>query len=149
MKMIQFDLQTILNKKWNAFQKPVVLALMVVFAFLTAGLSRVQAQLTGTKTIPGTYATLTAAITDLNTQGVGAGGVTFNIAAGYTETLSGRLDITATGTAANPIIFQKNGAGANPVLTSYTGIATATSAAMDGMIALIGSDYVTFNGIDL
>ncbi|MEI6412410.1 MAG: hypothetical protein WCR52_23665, partial [Bacteroidota bacterium] len=116
---------------------------------LAVGINSLQAQLTGTKTIPGNYATLALAITDLNTQGVGAGGVTFNIAGGYTETLTGRLDITATGTAANPIIFQKSGGGANPVITSYTGIATATSAAMDGMIALIGSDYVTFDGINL
>ncbi|WP_337872967.1 hypothetical protein, partial [Ignavibacterium sp.] len=39
-----------------------------------------NAQLSGTKTIPGDYPTLSAAITDLNTQGVGSGGVTFNVA---------------------------------------------------------------------
>ncbi|MBL0068248.1 MAG: hypothetical protein IPP39_07065 [Chitinophagaceae bacterium] len=65
----------------------------------------VNAQLTGIKTIPGDYATITAAITALNASGVGAGGVTFNIAAGYTET--GNNTITATGTSANPLIFQK------------------------------------------
>jgi hypothetical protein len=31
----------------------------------------------------GDYASISAAVTDLNTMGVGAGGVTFNIAAGY------------------------------------------------------------------
>ena len=35
------------------------------------------------------------------------------------------------------------------MITSYTVTATATSAAMDRMIALIGSDFVTFNAIDL
>jgi hypothetical protein len=49
-----------------------------------------QAQLTGTKTIPGSYATLAAAITDLNAQGVGAGGVTFNIAGGQPAHHGGR-----------------------------------------------------------
>jgi len=39
-----------------------------------------NAQLTGTKTIPGDYATVTAAVSALNTDGVGTGGVTFNIA---------------------------------------------------------------------
>ena len=44
-----------------------------------------QAQLTGTKTIPGDYATIALAVTDLNTQGVGAGGVTFNVIAGRND----------------------------------------------------------------
>ncbi|GAA4382370.1 ESPR-type extended signal peptide-containing protein [Hymenobacter koreensis] len=107
--------------------------------------SSAWAQLTGTKTIPGDYTSLSAAITDLNTAGVGAGGVTFNIAAGYTETAA-NLQITATGTAANPIVFQKTGSGANPLVTAATG---STSTTLDGIIKLVGSDYVTFDGIDL
>ena len=84
-----------------------------------------QAQLSGSKAIPGSgttgYATLAAAITDLNAQGVGAGGVTFNLAPGYTETAANLL-ITATGTAANPIVFQKGtGTGANPTITAGVG----------------------------
>jgi hypothetical protein len=101
------------------------------------------AQLTGTKTIPGNYATIAAAIIDLNAVGVGSGGVTFNIAAGYTETTC-NLVITATGTASNQIIFQKSGSGANPKITAGVGIGT-----MDGIILLSGADYVTFDGIDL
>lgn len=108
-----------------------------------------KAQLTGPKAIPGDYATIAAAITDLNAQGVGAGGVTFNVAAGHTETLAGKQTITATGTAANPIIFQKSGAGANPVITSYTGTVATPSVIADGMIVLAGSDYITFDGINL
>jgi hypothetical protein len=103
-----------------------------------------QAQLTGIKTIPGSYATLAAAITDLNAQGVGTGGVTFNVAAGYTETAANLL-ITATGTAANPIVFQKLGAGANPLITAGVG----TSTTLDGVIELSGADYVTIDGIDV
>ena len=38
------------------------------------------AQLSGIKTIPGNYATIAAAVADLNTNGVGTGGVTFNVA---------------------------------------------------------------------
>ena len=75
------------------------------------------AQLTGTKTIPGDYATITAAVTDFNTQGVGSGGVTFNVAAGYTESTTTDITITATGIAGNAIVFQKSGAGANPLIT--------------------------------
>ena len=101
-------------------------------------------QLSGTLTIPGSYATITAAIAALNAQGVGSGGVTFNVAAGYTETAS-NLIITATGTAANPIIFQKSGAGSDPLITAAPGVSTT----LDGIIILQGINYITFNGIDL
>jgi hypothetical protein len=107
------------------------------------------AQLSGTKTIPGDYATITLAVTNLNASGVGAGGVTFNVAAGYTETITAPISVTATGTLANPIVFQKSGPGANPLITAYTGTATPATAVQDGIWNLIGSDYVTINGIDL
>ena len=84
--------------------------LSVIFLLAVFGFSQNSfAQLTGTKTIPGDYATITAAVTDLNTVGVGAGGVTFNVAAGYTETITAGITITATGTAGNTITFQKSG----------------------------------------
>lgn len=102
--------------------------------------------LTGTKTIPGDYATVELAITALNANGVGSGGVTFNIAANHAETFSsptaGR--ITATGTVSNKILFQKIGTGANPQITAGTGTGT-----LDGIIVLQGVDYITFDGIDV
>ena len=106
-----------------------------------------QAQLAGPKAIPGDYATVAAAITALNAQGVGAGGVTFNIAAGYTETFASSTAgaITATGTAANPIVFQKTGTGANPLITAAVGVSTT----VDAIISLAGSDYVTLDGLSL
>jgi hypothetical protein len=76
--------------------------------------------LTGIKTIPGSYPTITAAVTALNANGVGAGGVTFNVAAGYTENIAATISLTATGTAANRIVFQKSPStnGANPLITT-------------------------------
>ena len=44
--------------------------------------------LAGTKSIPGNYATIQLAIADLNTHGVGSGGVVFNVAR-YRETQAG------------------------------------------------------------
>ncbi|MGK0639314.1 hypothetical protein [Schleiferia thermophila] len=120
---------------------------ITLLAILTWGL---HAQpLTGTKNIPGDYASIAAAVADLNTNGVGVGGVTFNVAAGHTETILSTIVLTATGTAANPIVFQKSGVGANPQITAYTGTSTPTSASPDGIWALSGSDYVTIDGIDL
>ncbi|MEI7663234.1 MAG: hypothetical protein WCK34_13585, partial [Bacteroidota bacterium] len=116
---------------------------------LAIGLSQFTfGQLTGTYTIPGApYATIASAITALNTSGVGSGGVTFNITAGYTETFAsptaGNIT-TNSGTLANQIIFQKSGAGANPKITAATGTGT-----LDAIITLLGVQYVTFNGIDL
>ncbi|KAA9333493.1 hypothetical protein F0P96_11040, partial [Hymenobacter busanensis] len=113
------------------------------------GGSSAWAQLTGTKAIPGDYASLSAAITDLNTAGVGAGGVTFNVAAGYTETAANLL-ITATGTAANPIVIQKSGAGANPVITAAAGTnANSSTTTLDAIIKLRGTDYLTLDGLTL
>jgi hypothetical protein len=114
--------------------------------FLT---NNVFAQLSGIKTIPTDYASVAAFVTDVNTQGVGAGGVTLNVPAAYTETLTGKITLTATGTAANPIIIQKSGAGANPKLISYVGTVATPSVVADGFFVLAGSDYVTIDGIDL
>ena len=94
-----------------------LMALALVITSATFG------QLTGIKNIPGSggandYATISAAITALNSAGVGSGGVTFNVAASYTETITAPLSVTATGTLANPIVFQKSGSGANPLITA-------------------------------
>ncbi len=102
-----------------------------------------------TRTLPGDYATFVAAFTDLNANGVPAGGLTINVAAGYVEANNTVLPVlTATGTAASPLVFQKSGTGANPIIAAGTGTGTGATST-DGIIRLSGSDYVTFNGIDL
>lgn len=104
------------------------------------------AQLTGIKNIPGDYPSLAAAVADLNVAGVGPGGVTFNISAGYTETFASATSglITATGTASDPIVFQKAGIGANPVVTAPVGLGS-----YDYIICVAGGDYITIDGIDI
>lgn len=110
-----------------------------------------SAPLTGIKTInpagSGTsnYLTFTAAINALNSVGTGTGGVTFNVAAGAVFNEAAQLPvIAATGTAANPIIFQKSGAGANPLVT-----APGTAGTTDYIFKVLSGDYITFNGIDV
>jgi len=118
---------------------------LLVFMLFTSILT--HAQLTGTKTIPGDYPSLAAAISALNTSGVGTGGVTFNVAAGYTETfptpLAGLISVP-TSSPANPIIIKKSGSGANPLITAGTGTGTA-----DFIICISGTNSVTFDGINL
>ena len=125
---------------------------LLAVVFMLMSTTNLSAQLTGVKTIPGNYATVTAAVTALNTQGVGTGGVTFNVASGYTQSITAPIIITATGTAANPIVFQKSGTGANPVITRTDGgtiNSTILGAQADAIVIIEGSDFLTFNGINL
>jgi hypothetical protein len=127
-------------------KKSLLLLLFGIYAFTA------KAQLSGSKTIPGDYATIKDAVSALNTNGVGAGGVTFNVVAGHAETSADSIYLTATGTASNPIVFIRSGMGANPVVTrSGTGLLTTTTlgAGGDAVIIVEGSDYVTFDGIDV
>ncbi|MBK8363126.1 MAG: lamin tail domain-containing protein [Bacteroidetes bacterium] len=112
--------------------------------------------LAGTYAIPGTgctdFATIAASVIYMNTYGI-AGAVTFNVAGGHTETanpLTNGIVMTATGTSTNTITYQKSGAGANPKVTAFGGgTGTSSSATPNGIWSLVGSDYVTIDGIDL
>jgi hypothetical protein len=124
----------------------VAIALFVV----SIAASTASAQLTGPKSIPGNYADLASAIADLNTQGVGAGGVTFNLAAANPQTAPARYVIGGTGSAvlgtasaANPIVFNGNN-------NTITASAALTAGALnDGIFKLIGADWVTISGFTM
>jgi subtilisin-like proprotein convertase family protein len=111
---------------------------------------QVQAQVTGTRVIGVDYPSLAAAITDLNTSGI-SGAVVINVPGGYIETappggyMLGSTILNATTSSSNTLIIQKNGAGANPLLTAPVGVSAIT----DGIFFISGTDYVTINGIDL
>lgn len=98
-----------------------------------------NAQLTGTKNILGDYATLENAINDLNTQGVGTGGVTLNLIASNPQTApSGGYAITTlSGSASDQIIIEGN----SNTITSFS--PQTTGALNDAIFKIIGSDYVT------
>ncbi|MGQ9846164.1 MAG: beta strand repeat-containing protein, partial [Bacteroidales bacterium] len=98
-------------------------------------------QLTGTKLIPGDYPTLDSAITDLNTQGVGNGGVTFELLINNPQTApAGGYVITATGDSSKPIIFKGNG---NTITSSNS---LTPGALNDAIFKIIGGDYITIDG---
>jgi hypothetical protein len=123
--------------------------LLALCGLLIFSAGAIKAQLSGPYSVPGSYTSVAAAVIDLNTQGI-SGPVTINISAGYTETAPmGGISLTITGTAANPIIFQKSGVGANPLITAPTGTAVPNSAVQDGIWSFVGSDYITVDGIDL
>ena len=118
------------------------------FALLILGSGSLFGQVSGTKTIPTDYATIAAFITDINTNGIGAGGVTLNVPSGYTETApAGGFSITATGTATDPIVIQGTGGAPLPVITASG--SHVVGSLHDAIFELIGSDYVTISNLNL
>ncbi len=122
----------------------ILLLLLLMKASLTFS------QLSGLVSVPGTYTSITSVVSALNQQGV-SGALTVAVVSGYTETApSGGYSLTATGTSVNPIVFIKNGVGANPLIMAYSGgSGTPGSMNQDGVWRLIGSDYITIDGIDI
>ena len=129
--------------------KKLILTIIICLVMINNGI----AQLTGVKTIDNTgmgdYISVSAAINDLNMQGVGMGGVTFNIKTGQTFSES-PMNITASGTSSSPIVFQKSDAGSNPVIQGTTGTVNPFiyGAQADAVIKISGGDYITFDGIN-
>ncbi|PKP19272.1 MAG: hypothetical protein CVU05_11770, partial [Bacteroidetes bacterium HGW-Bacteroidetes-21] len=109
-------------------------------------------QLSGTKNIPGDYPTIAAAIVDLNSQGVAAPGVTFNVIAGNPEMApsggfviggSGSLVLTTALNLNTQIIFEGNG---NVVTASNAHVAGAIN---DAIFKIVGGDYITIQNFTL
>ncbi|MCB0728987.1 MAG: hypothetical protein KDD00_16090, partial [Ignavibacteriae bacterium] len=133
----------------------IILIAVLISAMLSFGAGVTNAQevtsfipLTGTKNIPGDYATLSLAITDLNTQGVGAGGVTLNLLSGNPQTAPlggyviggvGSLVLTTT-SALNPVTVIGNGNTITAPANQTAGVLT------DGIFKLIGADFITISG---
>lgn len=127
--------------------KSIILPFILIASIVVA-----QTPITGAKSVPGNYSSIKMAIDSLNFNGVGAGGVTFNVLATWTETApTGGYRMTATGSSSNPIVFQRSGTGVNPLISAPVGAVTVSSASttLDGIWTFVGSDYVTINGIDL
>jgi len=125
--------------------------LLALLTFIVINLASFGAPMSGTYYIPSggspSYPSIAAAIAALNSNGVAAPGATFIVATGYTETaLSLILNVPTAGATA-PIIFRRDPAGltANPKIT----ISGGSSSSTDGGIIIAGTDYVTFEKIDL
>jgi hypothetical protein len=126
-----------------------------LFLFLCLSfLNRSFSQLTGTKNIPGDYATLQAAITALNTSGVGAGGVIFNVVAGNPQTApAGGYVIGGTGSA----ILSGGGVTSSTKTVRIQGNSNSITAfspqaagnVNDAIIKLIGADWITITGFTI
>ncbi len=131
-----------------------IYSLFLTGLFLILVTNVANAQLTGTKNIPGDYPTLALAITDLNVQGVGAGGVTFNVIAGNPQTaIAGGYVIGGAGSAiltggaatsaANQVIIEGN----NNTITAFAG--QTAGLVNDAVFKLVGADYITLQNLTI
>jgi hypothetical protein len=106
----------------------------------------------GTYLVPSAcYPTINAMVNALN-GGLISGPVNVYVAAGHQETAPATgINLTATGTASNPIQFMAFGNGAKPQIKAGTGTnsMSTSSATVDYIWALHGSDYISIDGINL
>lgn len=121
---------------------------ILILAIFFIALSSINAQaLTGTKIIGsgGDYASLSAAIADLNTKGV-SGKLTFLINENLVET--GSLEITTTSlTGTNSLLIKPN-VGKSPIV-SFSSVATSGSKGNSGIVVSGTSTnvgFITFDG---
>jgi len=101
--------------------------------------------------VPTDYANLSEAVTWLNSQTINENYVVY-VSAGHSETITSPILLTASGSEGCSITIQKYGTGANPVITRTDTGSSPTSTLGgygDCIIAMNGSDYVTWNGIDV
>jgi hypothetical protein len=112
--------------------------------------------LAGSYSIPGDFNSIGEAANALNTFGISAP-VVFNVAANHTETALAGTSASLPGgivfgnitgaNVTNTILFQKSGVGANPIVTA--GENHFSGGIMDAVIKFIGTDFITFDGIDV
>jgi len=140
-----------LKRTWSTGGCPYAVTSAGDAATLNFGMD-VTTALSGTYTIPGgCFRTISSAVNAINRCGL-SGAVKFNVLAGYSENTTSPILLTGTGTSVNKITFQKYGTGLNPVVnrtdtgTVYTTVAGGQG---DGVIVIQGSDYATFNGINV
>ncbi len=135
-----------INNYKTTKQKVSIKLSLFVFAFLLFfSNTDLKAQLSVTKNIHGDYADLALAIADLNTQGVGVGGVTLNLLAGNPQTApaGGYAITTLTSTSTDPIVITGNG---NTITASSS---LTVGALNDAIFKVIGGDFVTIQGFTL
>jgi hypothetical protein len=123
-----------------------VVAILATAVMVNAQTIVVSGGTTATSGSP--YFTIKDAVDAINVGGALTGNVTVDVPAGHTETLTAPIVLTATGTSTESLVFQKSGAGANPLITAFVGTNLASAATIDVMWQIDGSDYVTIDGID-
>ncbi|MFH1320025.1 MAG: hypothetical protein ABII90_05140, partial [Bacteroidota bacterium] len=133
---------------WNFRGKVNTILLICTSSLLIASLTSTAQIPTGTYTIGGSspdYADFSAAVTDLNTNGlVGNGPVTFDVRTGtYTEQIV--INQITNASAVNTITFQSESGDSTDVTLSYS-----LAVFLDNYtVKLNGADYITFKSMTI
>jgi hypothetical protein len=107
---------------------------------LLLGASTAYAQLTGVKAIPGDYPTLSAALSDLASNGVGTGGVVFELQPSFTgagEAYPLTIGVVSGASPSNRVVIRPAASVGSPLTLSSSAAST---------ILLNQADYITFDG---
>src|SRR5688500_10549488 len=105
-----------------------------------------------TPNLAASYASLALALVDVNLVTAMTGPVTLTLNAGASETTP-PTGLTLGSATLNPVLNATNtitiikAAGAATTLNAGVGTATPISAAPDGILKLVGADYVTIDGL--
>ena len=118
-----------------------------LFILFTLFIHNAFSQLVGIKNIPGDYPSLAIAINTLNTQGVGAGGVTINLNQNETAPAGGYILGSLTldsgvnkSSLANPVIINGN----SNTITAFAGV----SSSVDAILRIVGVDGMTLSNMN-
>src|SRR5256885_4602185 len=136
---------------------PILIGALFCFALLPSGaLAQIPVTVTNpTNTTPNlaaSYASLAAALTDLNLVTAMTGPVTLTCTSGNSETAPVKGFVVGSATldpvlsATNTVTINKSGAGA-VTINAAVGTSAGPSATPDGMLYLNGADFVTIDGL--
>ncbi|HEX2788360.1 MAG TPA: T9SS type A sorting domain-containing protein [Ignavibacteria bacterium] len=135
------------------------LFLILVFSIFVSvnAFGQIAVTVTGaTNTTPNllpAYPSLALALTDLNNVNAMTGPVVLTLTAGGSETapptgfVIGSASLNPVLSATNTVTIVKS--GGTVTINAGIGTATPTSAAPDGMIAIVGANYITIDGLTL
>lgn len=127
-----------------------MLPILLTFAGVQMNAQNVTVTSTSGSSTTANYATLAEAITAINGGTIHTGTIVCGVNSDvYTaETApAGGYEITATGTAANPITFKKLGSGVNPTFTASSSLVAGSL--NDAIFKIIGGDYITIDGFTM
>lgn len=132
-----------------------ILLVVVTCMFAQTVYASVGVTVTGnTNTTPNlaaSYTSLALALADLNAVTAMTGPVILTLAAGTSETAPvkgftiGSATLNAVLSATNTVTIVK--AGGTVTLNAGTGTATPTSASPDGILKIVGADFITIDGL--
>jgi trimeric autotransporter adhesin len=127
---------------------------MMVVLFVTSQAQLAVTVTNQTNTTPNllaSYPSLSAALTDLNAVTAMTGPVTLTLAAGsetapVTGFTIGSATLNPVLSSTNTVLINTSGAA---IINAAVGVSTPASAAPDGMLKIVGADYITIDGLTL